>query len=976
MTSWINPQKRLLFIDIETYSETDLKECGVYRYCEDPAFEVDLLGYAYGEEKVKVLDLLQGEQIPEELLKDLTDPDVIKIAHNANFERTCLTKWLDTDMDPAQWYCTAVRAATLGLPRSLEGVGEALGLAEDEKKMAVGKRLIQYFAKPCAPTKTNGGRRRNLPHHEPEKWKIYKDYNGRDVETERTIFYKMQAFPEVSEEEHRLWELDQRMNAAGVEIDVDLVQAIIGYSEQHSVELQEEAKQISRLENPSSIKQAMLWLRQNGVPVQSFNKDTVADLVKTVTDPAVLRFLQIRQELGKTSVTKYDAMSRARCEDNKVRGMLQFYGANRTGRWAGRIVQLQNLPQNKLNDLDLARTIVKNKDFELLELLYDSTMDVFSQLIRTAFIAGDGKLFAVADYSAIEARVIAWLAGEEWRLDAFKHGQDIYCASASQMFGVPVKKNGINGHLRKKGKVAELACIAEGTLIQTDRRGLVPIEDLTELDRVFDGEQYVSHGGVLYKGTKEVIAYDGLSATTDHLVWVEGQAEPVPFGIAARSHAHLLRPGDSRTNLWKSKNRFGRKDLHETENKEGLRVTVCDDGVPVLWEAGVDPAPEPDAWAIVRVPALHADPTGSEMALQEGDRSEAEMREPERQGLSKLRRARDTVQLPERSGGRPLDHGEPRTTSGDGARPDRQRWELRAGKPPVPDTHGQQREQAVNGDARMESGRMAIREIGGDQNDQRRDDERRNHRIGEASGPIQAEELAGNQKTVRVYDILDCGPNNRYLANGALVHNCGYQGGIGAMKRMGGEDMGLTDEEMQEIVDNWRAKSPKIVELWATTEKCAKEAILHPGTVQRFSKGLAFKMIGPHLFARLPSGRLLCYNNARIAKGQMRTEIKYMGQNQTTQKWEEVNTYGGKLVENLTQATARDCLGCAMLRLADKNLMPSFHIHDEVVIPISTENAEETLKTIEDIMALDGIPWKEGLPLKADGYLTYYYKKD
>ena len=662
MTSWINPQKRLLFIDIETYSETDLKECGVYRYCEDPAFEVDLLGYAYGEEKVKVLDLLQGEQIPEELLKDLTNPDVIKIAHNANFERTCLTKWLDTDMDPAQWYCTAVRAATLGLPRSLEGVGEALGLAEDEKKMAVGKRLIQYFAKPCAPTKTNGGRRRNLPHHEPEKWKIYKDYNGRDVETERTIFYKMQAFPEVSEEEHRLWELDQRMNAAGVEIDVDLVQAIIGYSEQHSVELQEEAKQISRLENPSSIKQAMLWLRQNGVPVQSFNKDTVADLVKTVTDPAVLRFLQIRQELGKTSVTKYDAMSRARCEDNKVRGMLQFYGANRTGRWAGRIVQLQNLPQNKLNDLDLARTIVKNKDFELLELLYDSTMDVFSQLIRTAFIAGDGKLFAVADYSAIEARVIAWLGGEECRLDAFKHGQDIYCASASQMFGVPVKKNGINGHLRKKGKVAELAC--------------------------------------------------------------------------------------------------------------------------------------------------------------------------------------------------------------------------------------------------------------------------------------------------------------------------GYQGGIGAMKRMGGEDMGLTDEEMQEIVDNWRAKSPKIVELWATTEKCAKEAILHPGTVQRFSKGLAFKMIGPHLFARLPSGRLLCYNNARIAKGQMRTEIKYMGQNQTTQKWEEVNTYGGKLVENLTQATARDCLGCAMLRLADKNLMPSFHIHDEVVIPISTENAEETLKTIEDIMALDGIPWKEGLPLKADGYLTYYYKKD
>jgi len=662
MTSWIKPGRRLLFIDIETYSETDLKKCGVYRYCEDPAFEVDLFGYAYGEEKVKIIDLLQGEQIPTEVLNDLSDPNVIKIAHNANFERTCLTKWLDTDMDPAQWYCTAVRAATLGLPRSLEAVGEALGLAEDEKKMAVGKRLIQYFAKPCAPTKTNGGRRRNLPHHEPEKWKLYKEYNLRDVETERIIFYKMLPFPEISEEEHRLWELDQRMNALGVEIDVDLVGAIIGYSEQHSADLLEEAKGISKLANPSSPKQAMAWLKRNGVPVQSFNKETVTDLVKTVSDPAVLRFLQIRQELGKTSVAKYDAMQRARCEDNKVRGMLQFYGANRTGRWAGRIVQLQNLPKNELNDLDLARSIVKNRDFELLELLYDSTMDVFSQLIRTAFIAGEGQLFAVADYSAIEARVIAWLAGEEWRIEAFEQGQDIYCASASQMFGVPVKKNGINGHLRPKGKVAELAC--------------------------------------------------------------------------------------------------------------------------------------------------------------------------------------------------------------------------------------------------------------------------------------------------------------------------GYQGGIGAMKRMGGEKMGLTDEEMQEIVDHWRAKSPKIVELWATTEKCAKEAILHPGTVQRFSRGLAFKMIGPHLFARLPSGRLLCYNNARIAKGQMRTEIKYMGQNQTTQKWEEVNTYGGKLVENLTQATARDCLGCAMLRLAEKNLMPSFHIHDEVVIPISAENAEETLQTITKIMTLNDVEWKEGLPLTADGYLTYYYKKD
>ena len=664
----ISSTKRLLFVDIETYSEVELKKCGVYRYIDDPSFEVMLFGYAYDDEPVTVVDFAQGEKLPEEVLFDMTSFGVIKVAHNANFERTCLTKWLGLYMHPTQWYCTAVRAATLGLPRSLEAVGEVLGLKEDEKKMAVGKRLIQYFAKPCAPTKTNGGRRRNLPQHEPEKWALYKDYNKQDVATERVIFNIMKRYPPISKEEHELWALDQIMNEKGVLIDTELVGNIIRYSEQHEADLEERAMQVSSIDNPSSFPQIRRWLARKGLDPDSLDKNAVKKLIAELgdTEPDVVEFLKIRQELGKTSNSKYDAIERALCSDKRVRGMLQFYGANRTGRWAGRIVQLQNLPKNEMRDLDLARRLVKENDFELLEMLYDSPFDVFSQLIRTALIADEGKTFAVADYSAIEARVIAWLAGEEWRLESFREGKDIYCASASQMFGVPVVKNGENGHLRKKGKVAELAC--------------------------------------------------------------------------------------------------------------------------------------------------------------------------------------------------------------------------------------------------------------------------------------------------------------------------GYQGSIGAMKRMGAEEMGLSDEEIQQIVDNWRDKSPRIVELWKKTESAAKKAILHPGVEVSINQNITFRMIGEHLFVTLPSGRKLCYQSARVIREGNKTSIQYKGQNQTSQKnsqkWMDIDTYGGKLVENITQATARDCLGAAMVRLSNAGYCPEFHVHDEVIIEVDKATAEEDLKHIERIMALDDLEWKEGLPLVADGYLTDYYKKD
>lgn len=663
-TTKMTRSRNLLFIDIETYSETDLKTCGVYRYVDDPAFEVMLFAYAYNDDPVDVVDFACGESLPSKVLADLANPRVIKIAHNANFERTCLTKWLDTYMDPAQWECTAVRASTLGLPRSLENVGKVLGLKEDERKMAIGKRLIMYFSRPCAPTKTNGRRTRNLPRHEPEKWALYKEYNKQDVVTERAIFHVMESAPETIPEEHALWCLDQKINEGGVLIDTTLVENILHYSEQYSDRLETRARQISGIDNPSSFQQIRKWLRSKHLDPPSLDKDGVKQLISECreSEPDVVEFMQIRQELGKTSVAKYDAMARALCHDKRIRGMLQFYGAERTGRWAGRIVQLQNLPQNKLKDLDLVHQIVRNGDFDLLEILYESPMDLFSQLIRTSFIARKGKTFAVADYSAIEARVIAWLAGEEWRLEVFRTHGKIYEASASQMFNVPIEEITKDSPLRKKGKVAELAL--------------------------------------------------------------------------------------------------------------------------------------------------------------------------------------------------------------------------------------------------------------------------------------------------------------------------GYQGAVGAMKKMGGEAMGLTEDEMQHIVNVWRGSNSKITELWRTTENSAKKAIAHPGVSITIQHGITFQMLDGTLYITLPSGRALAYQKARIERIGMRSSIKYMGQTPETKKWETADTYGGKITENITQAVARDCLGAAMLRLDKAGYTPQFHVHDEVIVEVDQDSAETDMERIRDIMRLKDVDWLKGLPLNAEGYLTTYYKKD
>lgn len=646
--------KRRLLIDLETYSSAEIGKTGAFKYVEAPDFEILLLAYAWDDGPVRVLDLLDPsghDELPD-IVAGILDPDTVKIAHNSAFERACLTRYLGRDLPPEEWEDTMILAAMNGLPLSLDAAGAALEL--QDQKIKEGTALISYFCKPCKPTIANGGRTRNLPEHAPDKWERFKTYCKRDVEVEQAIYQRLRSFP-VTDFERKVWALDARINERGVMIDTDLVASAIAVDEAFTAEHMAEMQKLTGLENPNSVAQLKDWLETVGMSVDSLNKATVKDLQDRATDATTRRVLQLRQQLGKTSTTKYAAMQSAVCADRRVRGLLQYYGAGRTGRWAGRLVQVQNLPQNHLDQIGTVRELVKQRDLETLELAFDSVPDVLSQLIRTAFVAKEGHIFHVADYSAIEARVIAYLAGEKWRMDVFRNGGDIYCSSASAMFKVPVVKHGVNGHLRQKGKIAELAC--------------------------------------------------------------------------------------------------------------------------------------------------------------------------------------------------------------------------------------------------------------------------------------------------------------------------GYGGGVGALKAFGADKMGLTEEEMQDIVTQWRAASPTIPKFWRDVESAAIRAINNPGRTATVPCGVKYRMDDDALRCKLPSGRVLSYWGAKLDTD---GSICFMGQNQTTRKWEKTSTWGGKLVENIVQAYARDCLAVAMVRLAAEGWKICFHVHDEVIIeaPIGT-----SWEQVAEVMGRP-IDWAPGLLLRGDGYSTPFYMKD
>lgn len=655
--------KRRLLIDLETYSSADITKTGAFKYAEAPDFEILLLAFAWDDGPVQVIDMTGREPVTDErtaakaaalasVVAGITDPDTVKVAHNSAFERACLTRYLGRDLPPEEWEDTMILAAMNGLPLSLDAAGAALELRD--QKIREGTALISYFCKPCKPTIANGGRMRNRPEHAPDKWERFKAYCKRDVEVEQAIYRRLRSFP-VTDFERKVWALDARINERGVRIDTGFVAAAIAQNEAFTTRRMAEMRRLTGLENPNSVAQLKDWLETAGMSADSLNKAAVLELKDKATDPATRRVLELRQQLGKTSVTKYEAMQSAVCADGRVRGLLQYYGAGRTGRWAGRLVQVQNLPQNHLAGLGLVRELVRERDLETLELCFDSVPDVLSQLIRTAFVAGEGNIFHVADYSAIEARVIAYLAGEKWRMDVFRSGGDIYCSSASAMFRVPVVKHGVNGHLRQKGKIAELAC--------------------------------------------------------------------------------------------------------------------------------------------------------------------------------------------------------------------------------------------------------------------------------------------------------------------------GYGGGVGALRAFGADKMGLTEEEMQDIVTQWRAASPAIPRFWRDAESAAVRAINNPGRTTTVPCGVKYRRDGDALRCRLPSGRILSYWDAKLDTD---GSICFMGQNQTTRRWEKTGTWGGKLVENIVQAYARDCLAVAMVRLAEEGWKICFHVHDEVIVeaPIGT-----SWEQVAEVMGRP-IDWAPGLLLRGDGYSTPFYRKD
>ncbi len=949
-----------LSLDLETYSSVDLGKSGVYKYAESEDFEILLFAYSIDDGEVKVIDLASGEIIPEEILSALSDENVEKWAFNANFERVCLSRFLGKRLKPQGWYCTMIWSAYLGLPLSLEKVGEVLKL--DKQKMNEGKALIRYFSIPCKPTKTNGMRTRNLPHHDLEKWSTFMEYNQRDVETEMAIKKKLSAFPMPQSEWENYW-IDQNINDRGILIDEVLVDSAIKFDEILREENMDRAIELTGLENPNSPMQLKEWLNRKGLEIDSLAKKDVESALKNA-EGNIKEVLELRQELSKSSVRKYDAMKNVKGKDNRARGLIQFYGANRTGRYSGRLIQVQNLRRNNLKDLELARSLVKNRDFETMEILYESPSDVLSQLIRTAFIPKEGTRFIISDFSAIEARVLAWLAGEQWVLDAFENGEDIYCRTASRMFGVPVEKHGVNGHLRQKGKIATLACIAEGELVLTDK-GLVPIEKLTKAHKLWDGENWVSHDGVIYKGIGEVIEYDGLRATKDHIVWIEGQEKPIQFGEAAASGAHLLQSGYGRRAIRVGEDYKSRKKMGEK-----LEFLLCPNKMSRVWKHSMARQGKFNDRKIKGMSSLFPTKTNSTMVGQKANSSKAKVYQPKRSRIQKLWGKRNKIQVSFNSRGRSLFNRKIWTTKKRTRnRQNRQQWALRKRQLKICNSYRECFEQEKYCINRISSKILALCTKCCYKKTFKRIKPRRNYRGCRISCIREKKKLERYRGKTRLYDIRNAGKNNRFTVSGKLVHNCGYQGALGALKAMGGIEMGLSEDELQSIVDSWREANPNIVSLWWDIDSVVKRVVKtrskeeYKSLVISYEKGI--------LFIQLPSKRRLAYPKAKIGMNRFGGEsIVYEGI-VVGNKWDKIESYGGKFVENIVQAIARDILAEAIMRLEKKEFNIVMHIHDEAVIESDASSIEE----INEIMSI--VPsWAPGLILDADGFESEFYKKD
>lgn len=954
--------KRVLSIDIETFSDVDLTNCGVYRYVEGD-FHILLFAYAFDDEEVQCVDLACGEELPQEVVNAIFDDNIIKSAWNAQFERTCLSKYFGTQLSPDSWQCTMVWAASLSLPLKLKLAAQVLKTGE--QKDDAGERLIRYFSIPCKPTKSNSGRTRNLPEHAPKDWQTFKSYCIQDVRTERDIRKRLERFP-LLPQEWDYYHMDQRINDRGVLIDKELVQQAIICDMMLSEEMTKRAYELTGLENPNSVSQLKNWLEDRGISVDSLGKKDVASLIadldKHSIDSEALDMMKLRLQMAKSSVKKYQAAERCICDDGRAHGLFQFSGAQRTQRWSGRLLQLQNLPQNHISTLDEARELVKMGCFDMIEALYGNTPDILSQLIRTMLIPKEGCKFIVADFSAIEARVLAWLAGEQWRLDAFRNDEDIYCASASEMFHVPVVKHGINGDLRQRGKISELACIAEGQVVLTDQ-GLVPIEQVTKDMKVWDGEEWVSHDGVVYRGEREVITYDGLTATPDHLVWVEGKHTPICFKEAANSGAHLTQTGNGRCPIWMGENR-----------KSGIQVggrmsVLCGSGMHRLWCKAMDGLLWAKTWKAKILSAMYKSSPMAKISLKG---SKTPMRVSQRSGVQKLWRTWDSFRVFKRKRSGNLDNKKFRSSrQRAGVRPNKLQWKLRPWKYPVCTENNQCKEQNDNNFNKIRADILAIRVPHCDTKIEKRYDKggyycRRKERCtGTQSG------METNRSTARLYDIRNAGRHHRFTVSGKLVHNCGYGGASGALISMGALDMGLKENELPGIISSWRDANPNIVKFWYAVEKAAIDTV--KDHTDRTVGKIGFQFSANTLWIVLPSGRRLAYIKPKLQPnrfGRMALTFEGLGANN---KWVRSETYSGRIVENITQATARDLLAEAMRRMELAGLDIVGHVHDEVILEVPKGSI-----SVDEVCKIMNIKpqWADGLCLASAGYSGAYYFKD
>lgn len=994
---------RAAHIDFETFSRADLPKVGHYRYAEDESTEILMCAYQRDEwDDVRLWVPAEGEPLPEDLADIFTDHETRIVAWNAPFERQITANCLPQFNVPIfRWRCAMVDAMAVGFPGKLETVGVAVGLPEDLFKQEGGRKLINKFCKPRKPTKKNPATRLT-PSAAPEEWRQFKSYCRQDVRAETAVWNKLKTWrlPAI---EQRLWEIDQEIADRGIQVDLELAKAAHEMGLAHRARLIEKAQFLTGLDNPNSAKQLIEWLNNQDdfdpdedQDVKDLRKKTVEKMLgRGDLDDLVREVLELRQQIAKSSLKKFETLLRATCADGRIRGTLQFYGANRTGRWAGRLLQVQNLPQGIIENLELltvVRELVKAGDYAALCVMFgeDKIPEVLATLIRTCLIAATGKKLVVVDLSAIEARVIAWFAKCEWRLDVFRTHGRIYEASAAAAFGVPLseildykKQTGKHHPLRKKGKVIELACIAEGQLVLTNC-GPVPIERVTTAMQVWDGNSFVSHEGVIHKGTQEVIEYDGLIATKDHIVWTDqGQQE---FGRAAESGSRLVQSGTGWHPI-----RVGGDHQSGAAIHEELVAPVRPDEVHGVWGCPVAQLRELEAGEVERVPSLLAAEDGAGVADKAGTGHEEQMRTTDEPRLPELRRPGNPLRVRVGCGSLPVDTGRIGAGERQGVGPDRQQCRVPAGQPAVFNQVGKSKESAAieADDGRRDVGQNA--ESVGLQRDVSVSPgwlpEGSDYRLGLQSGIGQAEKLGRHQSSPRlsrVFDLVNAGPNHRYTVAGKLVHNCGYQGAANAMITMGALEQGLAVGELQPMVDAWRAASPEIAGsvppgekwpqggLWRDVENAAKKCIRTKARQE--AAGCVFRYAAGMLVITLPSGRHLHYVKAHLATKDGKTQIAYWGVDQKTKRWGLLYTYGGKLVENIVQAFSRDILREILFELDDLRYHPVMLVHDEAVFEEDIEG-DSGLAPVLEAMARTPA-YAEGLPLKGAGFENDFYYKD